>query len=577
MKSSLWKIGWALAAFGASMAMAEEPAAAPAAAPAAEGSIDVQLDLGSDGRVTREEFLQMNSGAPGDVLQQAFAQLDANHDGAIAMDDLSLLGQAGPPPSSSLKPGPSALAPDLEPEGEIPLPEIPEAAAAAAKDCPYAVVISSTAASMPEWKAVADALVKKRSGTLVVYEGSVVNCLPELARRRPRYTAFVVRPEAAGRIIVARIHRLTRALNQDPYTDTLWGIISAATPEGAMRMALADEPKVLRRAISLTGINHGLFDQALTISDAAMGEWTLKKSGGAEEKGADGRADRTQMFVEHFNTMKPDLLVGSGHATERNLEMSFSRGNTEIQDGKWVGLVNWRTPSQSVLPIEPGNHPRVFLGAGNCLIGNFQNRADSMAAVLIDRYGFNQFVGYTVPTWYGKGGWGTLGIWGQMPGIYSLAEAWFFNNQAITEELIRRFPDSASRSLPVSERGEGLNYGLIARQDKDESGMLWDRDVVAFYGDPAHRVFLDGSKQPPGVGFRLRSEQTRHALDVAIAPECKVTGGWLALYFSKRIPGRIEVISGAEYEPLITENFIVLRKADYTPGKKYTVVFTATP
>ena len=164
--------------------------------------------------------------------------------------------------------------------------------------------------------------------------------------------------------------------------------------------------------------------------------------------------------------------------------------------------------------------------------------------------------------------------------MYSLAEAWFFSNQAITEELSRRFPDSVERSLPVSERGEGLDFRMIARtgiQDKDESGMLWDRDVVAFYGDPAHRVFLDGRKQNPGVAFRLRSDQNRHALEVAIAPECKVKGGWIALYFPKRIPGPITVTAGAEYEPLITENFIVLRKADYTPGRKYSVTFTAGP
>lgn len=545
-------------------------------APAPNG-LSLQVRAGPDGKVSREQFLNDNrkdDPAINAVLEQVFAQLDANRDGYLGLDELMAQGRVSPSPSSV------APVSDDEPEGDLPLPGIPEAVAPAAGDCPYAVVISSVSAAMPEWKAVADALVKKHDGQLVVYEGSVVNSLPELARLRPRYTAFVVRPEVAGRILVARIHRLTRHLNQDPYTDTIWGIVSAATPDGAMRMAMASEPKVLRRAIGLTGINHGLFDEALTVGDAIMGEWSLKKADGTETGGRDGAADRTRMFVDNFNRMKPDLLVGSGHATESNLEMSFSRGNTEIRDGKWVGLEHWRTSTQTVLPIEPGNHPRVFLGAGNCLIGNFQKRTDSMAAVLINDYGFNQFVGYTVPTWYGKGGWGALNLWCNLPGVYSLAEAWFFSNQAITEELSRRFPDSVERSLPVSERGEGLDFRMIARtgiQDKDESGMLWDRDVVAFYGDPAHRVFLDGRKQNPGVAFRLRSDQNRHALEVAIAPECKVKGGWIALYFPKRIPGPITVTAGAEYEPLITENFIVLRKADYTPGRKYSVTFTAGP
>lgn len=534
------------------------------------GALSLKVQPGPDGKVSREQFLNDNKKEDPSfnaVLEQLFAQLDTNADGFLSIEEIMSQGKSAPATS------------DDEPEGDLPLPAIPEERGAT-EDCPYAVVISAKAAAMPEWKAVADALVKKHDGKMVIYEGSVVNSLPTLAQLHPRYTAFVVRPEVAGRILVARIHRLTRHLNKDPYTDTLWGIISAATPAGALRMAEATEPQVVHRAIGLTGINHGLFDQALTIGDAIMGEWNLKKADGTETSGKDGSADRTKMFVETFNAMHPDLIVGSGHATERNLEMSFSRGNTEIRDGKWYGLINWRTFNETPVLIETNGTPRVFLGAGNCLIGNFKKSTNSMAAALINDYGFNQFVGYTVPTWYGKGGWGTLNLWCNLPGTYSLAEAWFFNNQAITEEILRRFPASADRNLPVTERGEGLDFGLMAGtgvQDKDESGMLWDRDVVAFYGDPAQRVLLDGKKQPTGVAFDLSSDKNTHTLNVAISADCKVKGGIIAFYFPKRIPGQIQVTAGAEYEPLITENFIILRKADYTPGTKYSVTFTATP
>ena len=543
-------------------------------APKPSNGLSLRVRPGPDGRVSREQFLNDNKKeepAINATLEQVFTQLDANADGFLSIEEITSQGK----PATATPSATSAS--DDEPEGDLPMPTV-SADGEAAEDCPYAVVISTKAAAMPEWKAVADALVKKHGGQLVVYEGSVINSLPRLAQLHPRYTAFVARPEVTGRLLVARIHRLTRHLNKDPYTDTIWGIVSAATPAGALRMAEATEPQVVRSAIGLTGINHGLFDQALTIGDATMGNWSLKKSDGEEVSGKDGAADRTKMFVETFNTMKPDLIVGSGHATERNLEMSFSRGNTEIRGGKWYGIINWRSFVETPVLIETNSQPRVFLGAGNCLIGNFKKSTNSMAAVLINDYGFNQFVGYTVPTWYGKGGWGTLNLWCNLPGTYSLAEAWFFNNQMITEEILRRFPASADRNLPVTERGEGLDFGLIAQagiQDKDESGMLWDRDVVAFYGDPTLRVLLDGKKQPTGVTLDLNSDKDTHTLNVAIAPECKVKGGIIALYFPKRIPGQIQVTQGAEYEPLITENFIILRKADYTPGKKYSVTFTA--
>ena len=75
-----------------------------------------------------------------------------------------------------------------------------------------------------------------------------------------------------------------------------------------------------------------------------------------------------------------------------------------------------------------------------------------MAATLISNYNVNQFVGYIVPTWYGKGGWGTLGLWQHLGGRYSLAEAWFFNNQVITHELKTRYPKSADAACRSPKR-----------------------------------------------------------------------------------------------------------------------------
>lgn len=63
-----------------------------------------------------------------------------------------------------------------------------------------------------------------------------------------------------------------------------------------------------------------------------------------------------------------------------------------------------------------------------------------MAVTALSRYGFNQLVGYTVPSWYGKGGWGTLGLLFSNHDASSLAEAWYLNNQFILDETMTRFP-----------------------------------------------------------------------------------------------------------------------------------------
>lgn len=435
----------------------------------------------------------------------------------------------------------------------------------------YAVVLSRSTAERPAWKAVADALVEKHNGRVITYERHVSECRKPLARLHPRYTAFVEPPENLGRVYVAGVHRLARRLDEDPYGDTLWGIVSAATPEGALRVATATAPGTVRSALTLTGLDDRLLDQLVTISDARRGDWVRKDANGKVTRGNDGPADRANLFVDTFRKMRPHLVLGSGHATETNLEMSFSRGNTVCRDGAWYGIVGGREETR----ITTNNHPRVFLGAGNCLIGNFEKRADTMAPTLLNAYGFNQFVGYTVPTWYGKGGWGTLKIWQHLAGRYSLAEAWFFNNQVIVHELHEKHPDVANRHLTVSEKGHGIPVAEVAEMGRDASGMLFDRDVVAFYGDPALRVLLDASKVPAGVVASLVKERGRHILTVRIA-ETKGSARKdcpLCLWQPARLSD-IQILSGREYQPLVTDDFIMVMKPDYTPGSTWRVIFT---
>ncbi len=436
---------------------------------------------------------------------------------------------------------------------------------------PYAVVLGSTTLARPAWKAVADALVEKHAGEVITYERHVSECRKALARLRPRYTAFVEPPESIGRAYVAAVHRLTRRLDPDPYGDTIWGIVSAGTPEGALRVARATEPTTVRKALTLTGMDHRLLDRLLTISDARRGDIVRKDAKGSVIRDNDGSVDRTKLFVDTFQEMKPELVVGSGHATETNLEMSFSRGNTVCEDGVWCGM----TGKGERVPIATNDHPRVFLGAGNCLIGNFKRRPDTMAPTLLSGYGFNQFVGYTVPTWYGKGGWGTFKLWQHLAGRYSLAEAWFFNNQAIIHTLHDKYPDIANRHLTVSEDGHGIPMDDVARLGRDASGMLFDRDVVAFYGDPAHRAVLDVSKVPAGMMVSLVKERGRYILTVNVA-EAKGTARAdcpLCLWLPERLSD-VQVLSGKEYRPLVTDDFIMVMKPDYEPGRTWKVVFT---
>ena len=530
----------------------------------------IRVEMGPDGTVTKEAFLAANSStneAIAAAVRETFDRLDADHDGSLTVAELMA-------EAARREPVPKPAGPDDEPDAEPAWPAV-GTNGALEKAAAYAVVISETAEALPGWKAVAEALVEKHHAALVVYKGSVCNALPDLARLHPRCTAFVARPEILGRLFVARVHRLTRRLDDDPFTDTLWGIVSASTPEAALRMAQATQPATVHSVISLTGVRNDAYDEIFTISDGKAGDWYWKKSGGEEVRGSDGDADRVQLFIEHFAGMKPDAIVASGHATERNLEMCFSKGNTEVRDGRWVGVANWRRRGEEEreVPMPEDAHPRIFLGAGNCLIGNFHKRADSLAAIMIGRHEVNQFVGYTVPTWYGKGGWGTLGIWQDFGGTYSLAEAWFFNNQVITHELQTRFPASAGRVLPMTERGEGMeSLQGLTQENKDENGMMWDRDVVAFYGDPALRVCLDAARDPAAPQLSMKENGNRYRFE---AVSRQGGSGTLAMRFPRRIPGTLNVTAGQEFHPILADDFIVIPAAKLAAGIPLRVDFAA--
>ena len=98
--------------------------------------------------------------------------------------------------------------------------------AATPLDGNYAVVVSQTTYSDGDWKPVVEGLVAKHHVTIIQYKESVTDSLPELVRQFPRYICFVARPAEAGAKFVANVNRLTRQLDDDPYTDALWGILT---------------------------------------------------------------------------------------------------------------------------------------------------------------------------------------------------------------------------------------------------------------------------------------------------------------------------------------------------------------
>lgn len=278
---------------------------------------------------------------------------------------------------------------------------------------------------------------------------------------------------------------MTRHLDDDPYGDVIWGILTGYEAADALHIARRKEPLIVRRGVGGCGsLNLGAFDEGIKFNEGVKGGRWIKRNGG-EEKKEDFPADSTKGLVDGFNEFKPDLFMTSGHATTRDWQIGYNYkdGQFRCEHGQLFGL----DTKGNRYDINSPN-PKVFLPVGNCLIGHIPTR-DCMALALMHTGGVYQMFGYTAVTFHGCMGWGTGNVFIGQRDRYTLAQAFYANNQALVHRLETEFPDIARINF---ERYDNSAPGWLAQKhglkSKDEVGFLWDRDCVAFYGDPAWEV-----------------------------------------------------------------------------------------
>jgi hypothetical protein len=425
----------------------------------------------------------------------------------------------------------------------------------------YAVVVSNATLREPGWKKVADALVKKHQGTLIAYD-TLEEVKPVLARSRPKYACFVAIPAEAGREFIAHVHRLTRKLNDDPYTDVLWGVLTGYDAANALRIAEYNTPLEVRKTASGTEIALEKCDGGVWFSELKGGKVIRKQDGKTAEE--TGPVDSTESLVKTLNDYRPDLFVTSGHASERDWQIGFSyrNGYFRCAEGRLFGL----DTKMSKHPVDSAN-PKAYLAVGNCLMGHVNGR-DAMALAWMNSAGVYQMAGYTVDTWYGYGGWGLLDYFVEQPGRFTLAEAFFANQQALLHKLETEFPKEARQESGESSR----------------NGLLYDRDVVALYGDPAWEVRMkpgplnwdQSLTEKDGVyTFTVTPLQGDKSFRPVNTNGSQRGGRPIVALLPHRVKN-VTVTSGKDLSPVIAESFILvpLPKAG-SSQTTYEVKFTA--
>lgn len=418
----------------------------------------------------------------------------------------------------------------------------------------YAIIVTKAVAEDKDWFSVAQSLQGKYQEKYDAFISTWDDSLQEtLQANLPQYACFIAKPEEVTRDFLKEIWNLTRSLDDDPYGDVIWGVITGYNSEDAMRLTQVSDLEV-DQVVSSTSILTDYFKKAVIFDEINKNHWIIKGNDRKLENRNDAPDDTTHSIAEQLNDA--ELFITSGHATELNWSIGYAYKNGFFvsKEGSLYGFPSNSDP----FPIK-SNGSKIHIAAGNCLLGHINDPHNCIALSLMRDANVDMLVGYTVPTWYGYMGWGILDYYLEQPGRFSVAEAFFANNQALNYLLEERRQSQKS--------GDSVASNL---SPQDVQGLLYDRDTVILYGDPAWHNALAPQDSGWQQSLTVSMEDSHHIWTLTITPlkeeetyELLNTNGSqrsgrpIVQIFPYKIK-KAQVIEGMQYNPVVTENFILI-------------------
>jgi hypothetical protein len=442
----------------------------------------------------------------------------------------------------------------------------------------YLVVASERCRATDGWRQVVGALAAKHAAEMIFFVESPDELLPELRRRSPRVIGMVAMPDEAGRDRVGALNRVFRRINDDPWLDVRWGLVTGASWADAMEVVRTTSPLVISRVLANTPIPFQNVADGVWFDEGIAGR-RMERSGGGDPQEILGDAEIADDFAAAFNDAPPDLLVTSGRTNEERwmLGYLFDGGRVVVSE---EGDLRARRLDGSEIPLRnPG--PMAMLGAGSCLLGFVPNDRVLPLAFIHDA-GARQIVGYASTTWHGAGGWDVFHRFLEEPGRWTLSESTWLAQQ----ELIRRFRDEFPGFEEFSTEGFGerdvpeFQFAIseatgMPRSDprfRDLAGYLWDRDAIVLLGDPEWSVRMpDGplpwSSDVQRIGDRL-------LINITVNSELAEVSTPVVIFEDRVIPG--VVVAGKELGPVVTPDLVFLPGLrGKVPGAKFQVELIA--
>ena len=320
----------------------------------------------------------------------------------------------------------------------------------------YAVVIKQSTYDIPDWRAVADALLARYPSQLFIWNSSLFEVQGAVGDYLPTHVGLVCELTTASPSFVQHtVWSFMRGLDTDIYCDAVWGILTGYDAADALRLATCPDAVEVRTLLSgTTSCDLTYYTQGISTSEATYGRYYTKQSDSeTATEFNDGPTDRTEWLVtminegiDIFDHAPVDIFYTSGHGGHNVWQMHYPTSGLEGYFRSSPGFVYGDPYDGRDINIESTN-PKIYFGLGNCDIGQIQN-SGSMAPGWIHRGGAYQYTGYVIPeggTSHQHGG--TKAYFYRVSRSNTWAESYFLANQALRFDILNNTPGASPPDL----------------------------------------------------------------------------------------------------------------------------------
>jgi hypothetical protein len=347
----------------------------------------------------------------------------------------------------------------------------------------YAVVIRDDTYLEADWAEVVDSLVAKYSAEVFNYSGSIYSIQYPLSLYAPDYIAFVSEWDNATATFVDTVWKFGRELDDDPYGDAIWGIITGYYASDALRIATGPEGfDVITVLGGTTSCDLTHYPQGISTSEANYGLYYTKAlNDPLAVQHTDGPRDRTEWLVECLNADSINIFITSGHGAHFQWQMHYPTPGDEGYFKSYGSLgcqAIGRTHGGDTLHINSIN-PKIFFGLGNCKIGKIYND-NSMALGWLHTAGAYFYTGYVINEGTLSQQHGGTKAYFERQAHYTWPQAYFLANQALYYDMHNATPGaggapdlngSALYGDPAMEARVPIDVGVY-------DTLLYSEDVV---------------------------------------------------------------------------------------------------